>query len=95
MSELEESVARELLAHNGIDVIWQAHVAADAAHRAGNDRAAEILLKIADAAEMVWRDEGPPQVSLFDPLTARLEKGGYLQSADKPPSIKPPETAPG
>jgi hypothetical protein len=57
MSELEESIARELLTRNGIGVIWQAHVAADAAYRVGNDRAAEILLKIADAAETIWRGE--------------------------------------
>ena len=58
MSELEESVARELLTRSGIGVIWQAHLAADAAYRVGNDRAAHILLKIADAAETIWRDEG-------------------------------------
>ena len=58
MSELEESVARELLTRSGIGVIWQAHVAADAAYRVGNDRAARILLNIADAAETIWRDEG-------------------------------------
>jgi hypothetical protein len=57
MIELEESIARELLTRNGIGVIWQAHVAADAAYRVGNDRAAEILLKIADAAETIWRGE--------------------------------------
>ncbi|MGD9615237.1 MAG: hypothetical protein AB7H90_06890 [Alphaproteobacteria bacterium] len=57
MSELEENIARELLSRSGISVIWQAHVAADAAYRVGNDRAAEILLKIADAAETIWRDE--------------------------------------
>jgi hypothetical protein len=59
MSELEESVARELLTRSGIGVIWQAHVAADTAYRIGNDRAAEILLKIADAAETIWRNEDP------------------------------------
>jgi hypothetical protein len=57
MSELEKSIARELLTHNGIGVVWQAHLAADMAHQAGNDRAAEILLKIADAAETIWRSE--------------------------------------
>jgi hypothetical protein len=57
MSELEENVARELLTRSGIGVIWQAHIAAEAAHRVGNARAADILLKIADAAETIWRGE--------------------------------------
>ena len=43
MSELEESVARELLNRSGISVVWQAHIAAEAAYRAGNERAAELL----------------------------------------------------
>ena len=67
MSELEESVARELLTRSGISIIWQAHIAADAAHRVGNDRAAEILLKIADAAETIWRREGSCQASFTAP----------------------------
>lgn len=58
MSDLEENVARELLIRNGIVVIWEAHIAADAAYRAGNERAAELLLKIADAAETILRNEG-------------------------------------
>ena len=55
MSELEENVAQELLARGGIAVIWEAHVAADAAYRVGNVRAADILMNIADAAETIWR----------------------------------------
>jgi hypothetical protein len=58
MSKLEDSVARELLARSGIGVIWQAHIAADAAYRVGNDRAANILLSIADSAETIWRGQG-------------------------------------
>jgi hypothetical protein len=84
MSELEESIARELLTRNGIGVIWQAHVAADVAHRAGNDRAAEILLKIADAAEMIWRSEsscnalptGPPRTSSPETDARMISPGG-------------------
>ena len=57
MNELEANVARELLTRSGMSVIWQAHVAADAAYRAGNDRAANILLDIADAAEAIWLAE--------------------------------------
>jgi hypothetical protein len=67
MSKLEESVARELLTHNGICIIWQAHVAAYAAYRAGNRRAAEILLNIADAAETIWRCEDSCPASLPEP----------------------------
>ena len=55
MCELEESVARELLARDGIGVVWDAHVAAEAAYRVGNVRAAYILLNIADAAETILR----------------------------------------
>ncbi len=55
MSELEESVARELLARGGIGIIWESHLAAEAAYRVGNVRAANILLNIADAAETIWR----------------------------------------
>ena len=58
MRKLEDSVARELLARSGIGVIWQAHVAAQAAYRSGNNRAANILLNIADSAETIWRGEG-------------------------------------
>jgi hypothetical protein len=68
MSELEESVARELLTRNGITVIWEAHIAADAAYRAGNERAAELLLKIADAAETILRAEGLAAAPGSEPL---------------------------
>ncbi|MGE0260453.1 MAG: hypothetical protein AB7H71_11700 [Alphaproteobacteria bacterium] len=64
MCELEKSVARELLARGGIGVIWDAHVAAEAAYRVGNVRAAHILLNIADAAETIWRDKGPSDTPL-------------------------------
>jgi hypothetical protein len=67
MSELEESVARELLTRNGIGVIWQVHIAAETAYRAGNERAADILIKIADAAETIWRSESSSPASLLWP----------------------------
>lgn len=79
MSKLEESVARELLTSSGICIIWQAHVAAEAAHRVGNDRAAEILLKIADAAETIWRREGSCPVPLANsPRTPSPETDACL-----------------
>ncbi len=64
MNELEESVARELLSGGGIGVIWEAHLAAEAAYRVGNARAAYILLNIADAAETIWRGNGSCAASL-------------------------------
>jgi hypothetical protein len=78
MSALEEGIARELLTRSGVGVIWQAHVAAEAAHRAGNGRAAEILLKIADAAETIWREEGPERVSTAPPRTHSPETDACL-----------------
>lgn len=50
MDRLAE-VAADLLRTDGIAVIWQAHITAARANRDGHPRAAEILLKIADAAE--------------------------------------------
>jgi hypothetical protein len=70
MSQLEESVAQELLARDGIGVIWDAHVAAEAAYRVGNVRAAYILLNIADAAETIWRGKSPNETSVARPLGA-------------------------
>ena len=77
MNGLEESVARELLTRSGIEVIWQAHVAAETAYRIGNNRAAEILLKIADAAETIWRDEDPCHSS-----AAKLSIPGIATDSD-------------
>jgi hypothetical protein len=57
VSELAESVARELLSRDGVAVIWPIHLAAAAAHRLDHDQAASKLLRIADAAETIWRDE--------------------------------------
>ena len=74
MSALEESVARELLTRSGICIIWQAHVAADAAYRVGNKRAAEILLNIADAAETIWRVEAACPASVPEPELPRAAR---------------------
>ena len=79
MSELEESVARELLNRSGISVVWQAHIAAEAAYRAGNERAAELLLKIADAAETMCRREGVGSAPDTEPLRApSIETDSHL-----------------
>lgn len=70
MCELEKSVARELLARDGIGVVWDAHVAAEAAYRVGNARAAYILLNIADAAEAMLRGRGSYDASITRSLGA-------------------------
>jgi hypothetical protein len=54
LPEIAESIALELLTHDGVEVIWQLHLAAAAAHRLGHRAGAETLLKIAEAAEVVW-----------------------------------------
>jgi hypothetical protein len=55
MISLAECVAKELLTRDGAAIVWQAHVAAAKAYREGNPKAAEILLRIADAAEEAVR----------------------------------------
>ena len=40
-----------MLAHNGIAAIWEAHVAAAAAHGLGKHDMAASLIEIAEAAE--------------------------------------------
>jgi hypothetical protein len=46
-----EKIALELLACDGIAIIWQLHVRAAKAYRDGFTRSAEILIETADAAE--------------------------------------------
>jgi hypothetical protein len=48
---LNEKIALELLAKNGISSIWMLHLKAARAYRDGYPRTAEILIKTADAAE--------------------------------------------
>jgi hypothetical protein len=55
MKDLAASVAAELLSRDGTIVIWQAHMAAARVYRDGYPKAAEILLRIADAAEEAAR----------------------------------------
>jgi hypothetical protein len=49
-----ENIANELLASDGIGAIWKLHLIAASAHQCGSKRAAEILIKVADAAEELW-----------------------------------------
>jgi hypothetical protein len=50
MTVAAEVAALNLLARHGLEVIWQLHLDAAAAHRDGNGEA-ETLVEIADAAE--------------------------------------------
>jgi len=46
-----ETIARRLLARQGIGVIWQLHLRASASHLKGNWLSAAALIGIAEAAE--------------------------------------------
>lgn len=50
MTVAADVAALNLLARHGVEVIWQLHLDAAAAHREGNSKA-ERLVEIADAAE--------------------------------------------
>jgi hypothetical protein len=61
--EFHEGIACELLARDGIAVVWRLHQDAAQAYRDGYPQGAEILLHIADAAEeLVWR-AGTPELA--------------------------------
>ena len=49
-----ETIAKRLLARQGIGVIWQLHLRASASHLDGNWLSAAALIGIADAAERQW-----------------------------------------
>jgi len=50
-----ERVARDLLARDGIGVVWKLHLDAANAYRGGYPRGAQILMETADAAERLIR----------------------------------------
>ena len=59
VSTLSKDLALQLLARNGIAVIWELNIAAAEAHRTGHPQSAAALLELADAAEDAWlRAEG-------------------------------------
>lgn len=77
---LAEKIATELLKRDGVAVIWQAHLTAARAKRDGYPKAAEILLKIADAAEDAARRNGAPPQSpsdapLFQLVGSEMDSG--------------------
>lgn len=51
VAKLAEAVAEELLKRDGLAAVWQIHMVATKVHGDGYPLAAEILIKIADAAE--------------------------------------------
>ena len=64
VSTLSKDLALQLLARNGIAVIWELNIAAAEAHRTGHPQSAAALLKLADAAENAWlRAEGTRRIS--------------------------------
>jgi hypothetical protein len=50
-----ERAALDLLGRDGVAIVWQLHVAAAEAFRAGYPRGAQILIETADAAERLLR----------------------------------------
>jgi hypothetical protein len=50
-----ERVALDLLARDGLRVVWKLHLDAANAHRHGYPRGAQILIETADAAEQLIR----------------------------------------
>lgn len=57
--ESAERVASRMLARTGIAAIWDAHVAAAAAHGLGQTDIAAELAEIAEAAERLWLARTP------------------------------------
>ena len=53
-----ETAALDLLARDGIAVVWSLHLDAASAYRDGYPRGAEILIETADAAERLLRHAG-------------------------------------
>jgi hypothetical protein len=48
-------LALRMLAHEGMTVIWELHVAAAGAYQRGRYNVAAMLIEIADAAEREWQ----------------------------------------
>ena len=49
-----ERLASRMLASSGVRAIWDAYVAASAAHGLGRAEVAEALIHVAEAAEREW-----------------------------------------
>jgi hypothetical protein len=54
MQMITEKLASRMLERYGLAFIWDAHIAAAAAHGLGHTTSAASLLEMAEAAERVW-----------------------------------------
>ena len=70
-----EKVALDLLARDGIGVIWKLHLDAANAYRGGFLNGAKILLATADAAERLIRHTA----------TSELVREGQIERRDRDP----------
>jgi hypothetical protein len=56
--EFHEGIARDLLVRDGIAIVWRLHLNATKAYRDGYPLGAEVLIKVADAAERLLLHAG-------------------------------------
>jgi hypothetical protein len=56
--EFHEGIACDLLARDGVAIVWRLHLDATKAYRDGYPRSAEVLIKVADAAEQLLLNAG-------------------------------------
>ena len=56
--EFHEAIACDLLARDGGAIVWQLHLDATKAYRNGYPLGAEVLIKVADAAERLLLHAG-------------------------------------
>jgi hypothetical protein len=61
--ESSERLASRMLAHTGVQAIWDMHVAASAAYGLGRADVVASLIEIAEAAEREWMSRA---VQLYD-----------------------------
>ena len=65
--EFHEGIACDLLARDGIAIVWRLHLNATKASRDGYPLGAEILIKVADAAERLLLHAGEAALSRGTP----------------------------
>jgi len=64
LQAMTEDLALQMLARNGVAVIWRLNLAAAEVHRTGHPRSAAAIAELADAAEDAWlRAEGERRLS--------------------------------
>jgi hypothetical protein len=56
--EFHEGIACDLLARDGVAIVWRLHLDATKAYRDGYPLGAEVLVKVADAAERLLLHAG-------------------------------------